>query len=57
LDTYQKFVNDIVHPVQMKLFGRYKVNDFQNTNTALVSSSMNEVTIYANYSTYPYLLV
>ena len=57
LDTYQKFVNDIVHPVQMKLFGRYKVNDFQKTNTALVSSSMNEVTIYTNYSTYPYLLV
>jgi hypothetical protein len=36
ISTYQKFVTDIVHPVQMKLFGRYKVNDYQQSNTELL---------------------
>ena len=38
LNTYEKFVTDIVHPVQMKLFGRLLIRDVQNANTQLISS-------------------
>ena len=36
LETYQQFVLDIVHPVQMNLFGRFSINDFQTANTNLI---------------------
>ncbi len=37
LETYKQFVLDIVHPVQMNLFGRFSINDFQSANTSLIS--------------------
>ena len=40
LDTYQQFVMNLVHPVQMALFGRFYFIDEQQANSALISSSM-----------------
>jgi len=39
LETYQQFVTDIVHPVQMLMFGRLAIQDVQNSATTLIQSS------------------
>jgi hypothetical protein len=42
LSTYQKFVYDIVHPIQMKMFGRFTLNDIQNSNTFLLNTTITQ---------------
>lgn len=39
LSTYQNFVNDLLHPVGFQLFGRYWINDYQQSNTSIAYSN------------------
>lgn len=40
LATYQQFITDLVHPVQMLLFGRFYFTDEQQANSQLISQTM-----------------
>lgn len=43
LNTYEEYVKNLVHPVGMKLFGRYVIkNEFNINTTVLVSSSFEQ---------------
>src|ERR1700722_764943 len=42
LDTYEKFVTDIVQPVGTKMFGRFSIIDTQSAQPTLVSSSITQ---------------
>jgi hypothetical protein len=43
LNTYQQFVMDIVHPVQMKMFGRFAINDIQDSDSQIISTQTLQV--------------
>jgi len=39
LATYERFVNDLMHPVGFAMFGRFKINDNQSSETSLAYTS------------------
>lgn len=58
IDTYEKFVTDIVHPVGMKMFGKFNIIDetpaaqthLQSTSTLVVTVNANGVVTNTNYT-------
>ena len=42
LNTYEKYVKDLVHPTGMKLFGRYVIKNEIEDNTVLMESSFSQ---------------
>lgn len=54
LDTYKKFITDIVHPVQMLMFGRFAILDTQNASSQLINTNIMQIN-ETSVSTYYYL--
>jgi hypothetical protein len=44
-ETYQNLVTNLIHPVQMLMFGRYDMVDYQLANSQVISSTMTQTTI------------
>ena len=42
IDTYEQFVNDLVHPIGYKMFGRFRVKDDQNAVANLTVDSITQ---------------
>lgn len=42
METYKQFVEEIVHPLQMVMFGRFAIQDTVNANASLASSTISQ---------------
>ena len=42
INTYEKFVRDLIHPAGVALFGRYKLSDEQLDNSEIMSVSISQ---------------